>query len=198
MIKLSILVAILLSYTVSFAQSVSKDSLKKELEAIYMADQQPKRAVNQIIKQYGLDSPQVDSIGQFIREIDSLNQLKIQKIINKHGWLGKSEVGDMANQTLFLIIQHCDIAIQERYLPLFRKSVNNAESNAYDLALMEDRILVSKGKKQRYGSQVKLNSQTNRYEVLPIEDIRNVDKRRKKMGLASLADYLKGFGIDYK
>ena len=198
MIKLVVFVIILLSHTVSWAQNALNDSLRKELEGIYAADQQPRRDVNQMIKQYGLDSPQLDSLGQFIRKIDSLNQIKIQKIIDLYGWLGKNEVGDMANQTLFLVVQHCDVAVQEKYLPLFRKSVSNLQSNTYDLALMEDRILVSKGKKQLYGSQIRRNSQTNQYEVLPIEDIKNVDKRRKKMGLSPLADYLRGFGIEYK
>ncbi|TAH20382.1 MAG: hypothetical protein EAZ08_05950 [Cytophagales bacterium] len=198
MIRLLIFAIVLLSQANSFAQTVLNDSLRKELEAIYAADQQPRHAVNQIIKQYGIDSPQLDSLGQFIRKTDSLNQAKVEQIIQKYGWLGKSEVGDMANQTLFLIIQHSDIAIQEKYLPLLRKSVSNEESNTYDLALMEDKVLISQGKKQLYGTQVKRNPQTKQYEVLPIEDEKNIDKRRKKMGMDSLAEYLKGFGITYK
>lgn len=184
--------------TISFAQNALNDSLRKELEQIYLADQQPRRSVNQIIQKYGFDSPQLDSLNRLIRLTDSLNQLKVQKTIDLYGWLGKSEVGDMANQTLFLIVQHSDMTIQEKYLPLLRKSVSKEESNAYDLALLEDRILMSQGKKQLYGSQVRRNPQTNQYEVYPIEDEKNVDKRRKKMGLEPLSAYLKGFGITYK
>lgn len=198
MIRLLILAIISLSYVSSFAQTSLNDSLRKELEQIYVADQEPRRAVNQIIKQYGIDSPQLDSLGQFIRKTDSLNQAKVEQIIQKYGWLGKSEVGDMANQTLFLIIQHTDMAVQEKYLPMLRKSVNDGESNAYDLALMEDKVLISQGKKQLYGTQVKRNPQTKQYEVFPIEDEKNIDKRRKKMGLESLAEYLQGFGITYR
>lgn len=198
MVKLLILVMLVFSQAYSFAQTTPNDSLRRELEEIYAADQQPRRAVSQIIKQYGIDSPQLDSLGQAIRKVDSLNQIKVEKMIDLYGWLGKSEVGDMANQTLFLVIQHSDMAVQEKYLPLLRKSVNSLESNAYDLALMEDRVLVSQGKKQLYGSQVRRNPQTNQYEVLPIEDEKNIDKRRKKMGMESLSEYLKGFGITYR
>jgi hypothetical protein len=191
-------VIIALTPLVTHAQSSANDSLKKELEQIYLADQQPRRSVNQIIKKYGFDSPQLDSLNRLILHSDSLNLIKVQKMIDSYGWLGKSEVGETGNQTLFLIIQHSDLTIQEKYLPLLKKSVAKEESNAYDLALLEDRILVAQGKKQLYGSQVKRNPQTNQYEVLPIEDEKNVDKRRKKMGLEPLAEYLKGFGITYK
>lgn len=182
----------------TFAQNVVNDSLRKELEKIYLADQQPRRSVNQLIKQYGFDSPQLDSLNRLIHTTDSLHLIKVQKIINTYGWLGKSEIGETGNQTLFLIIQRSDLTIQEKYLPLLRKSVAKEESNGYDLALLEDKILVSQGKKQLYGSQVRRNPQTNQYEVYPIEDEKNVDKRRKKMGLEPLIEYLKGFGIDYK
>ena len=173
------------------------DSLRKELETVYLADQQPRRSVNQIVKKYGFDSPQLDSLNRLIHQTDSLNLLKVQKIINTHGWLGKSEVGEIGNQTLLLIIQHSDLTVQEKYLPLLKKSVEKEESNGSDLALFEDKILVSQGKKQLYGSQVKRNPQTNQYELYPIEDEKNVDKRRKKMGLEPLAEFLKGFGITY-
>ncbi len=186
------------TFSASFAQNLLYDSLRKELEKVYITDQEPRRSVNQIIQKYGFDSAPLDSLNRLIHRTDSLNQLKVQKIIDLYGWLGKSEVGDMANQTLFLIIQHSDIAVQEKYLPMLRKSVSKEESNAYDLALMEDRILMSQGKKQLYGSQVRRNAQSKQYEVYPIEDEKNVDKRRKKMGLEPLADYLKGFGIVYK
>ncbi|MCU0390905.1 MAG: hypothetical protein MUE81_07290 [Thermoflexibacter sp.] len=192
---------LLYSFTFSvFAQEATpiNDSLKRELEIIYLADQAPRRVVNQIVQKYGFDSPQLDSLNRLIRQTDSLNQVKVMSIIDRYGWLGKSQVGDLGNQTLFLVIQHAALTIQERYLPLLKNSVNIDESNAYDLVLMEDRILVSQGKKQLYGSQVRRNPQTNLYEVLPIEDEKNVDKRRKKIGLESLAEYLKGFGIDYK
>jgi hypothetical protein len=48
------------------------------------------------------------------------------------------------------------------------------------LALLEDRIALDEGKKQKYGTQVKRSS-NGRYHVEPIEDERNVDKRRTEM-----------------
>jgi len=63
---------------------------------------------------------------------------------------------------------------------------------------LEDRILTREGKKQVYGTQLRLNQTTQRMELYPIEDEENVDSRRAVVGLEPLALYLKrGFGIDY-
>ncbi|HKC85737.1 MAG TPA: DUF6624 domain-containing protein, partial [Blastocatellia bacterium] len=59
-------------------------------------------------------------------------------------------------------------------------------------------ILTREGKKQIYGTQLRLNQKTQVMELYPIEDEENVDARRAKVGLAPLAQYLKkAFGIDY-
>lgn len=137
----------------------------------------------------------IDSVA-FIQFIDSTNQVQICEIINKYGWLGKSVVGKY-NSVLFLVIQHADLKTQEKYYPLLKNSVEIGESSASEAALMEDRILMRQGKKQKYGSQIIINE--NGVQVLyPIEDERNVNIRRSKVGLESIEEYVNHFGIDYK
>ena len=60
--------------------------------------------------------------------------------------------------------------MQLKYLPLMEQSVGNGESGAADLALLQYRILMRQGKKQRYGSQISLNSKSGMPEIWPIED----------------------------
>jgi hypothetical protein len=43
-------------------------------------------------------------------------------ILQKYGWLGHEEIGDQANTTLFMVIQHSDQVAQEKYLPMLRSS----------------------------------------------------------------------------
>ena len=64
------------------------------------------------------------------------------------------------------------------------------------LALLEDRILMRTGKKQKYGSQVTCPNGV--CDVYPIEDPDNVNKRRASVGLEPIEDYLMRFGIEYK
>ena len=65
------------------------------------------------------------------------------------------------------------------------------------VALMEDRILMENGRKQKYGSQ--LRSQGDGPLLLyPVEDPEHVNERRAAMGLETIEAYLKRFGIDYK
>lgn len=45
------------------------------------------------------------------------------------------------------------------------------------------------GKKQIYGSQLGRDKETGEYYLLPLIDPDNVDKRRDKIGLGTLANY---------
>ena len=53
------------------------------------------------------------------------------------------------------------------------------------------------GKKQIYGSQVVYDKQ-GAPMFYPIEDEKNVNTRRAKMGLQPIEEYAKFFGIEYK
>ncbi|MBS1533035.1 MAG: hypothetical protein JSU01_22230 [Bacteroidetes bacterium] len=68
---------------------------------------------------------------------------------------------------------------------------HNASPENY--AYLTDRMLVNKGKKQLFGTQVRVNTKTKHTRPLPIQDSTNVDVRRKAVGLSPLKDYLKQF-----
>ena len=128
---------------------------------------------------------------------DSVNEIAVIDIIEKRGWPGSSSVGDKANRTVWLVIQHAAVELQEKYLPLLKASVAEGESSGSNLALLEDRILMYRNKPQIYGSQVRGNSETGELEVYKIADPENVDLRRAEVGLGSLKSYLARFGIEW-
>jgi uncharacterized protein DUF6624 len=131
-------------------------------------------------------------------DLDGKNRQRLDEIVNQHGWPKKSVFGDEASGVAFLIVQHAEIDYQKKYLPLIKDAVAQKEARRSDLAMLEDRILTREGKKQVYGTQLRLNQTTQRMELYPIEDEENVDGRRAAVGLEPLAGYLKrGFGIDY-
>ncbi len=157
-------------------------AIKKTLEIIREKDQKTRT---------GNDS------ATFMYYIDSTNLVVLESLISKYGWLGKSFVGARGNQTCFLVVQHADSATQVKYLPVMQKSVDEGESNPEDFALLQDRVLMRQGKKQIYGSQVVYDKQGNPV-FYPIEDEKNVNTRRAKMGLQPIEKYAEYFGIDYK
>ena len=132
-------------------------------------------------------------------EIDARNMARLEEVIKQHGWPGKGLVGKEASQAAFIILQHTDLTRQQKYLPLLKKAARKGDARPADVAMLEDRVLVGRGKKQIYGTQVRSGPQTGGKLVLaPIEDEEHVDKRRASVGLMPLKDYLKHFGIEYK
>jgi len=158
-------------------------SVKKQLQLIHERDQKTRRGTDSV--------PYIDFI-------DSTNRIFIEKLISKYGWLNKSFVGDEGNRTCFLVIQHADLATQEKYLPLMQASVELGESATYDLALLQDRVLMRQGKKQIYGSQVVRDESNGQWKFYPIENESYVNVRRAAVGLRPIEEDAAYFGIDYK
>ena len=130
--------------------------------------------------------------------IDARNMARVEEIIGQYGWPGKSLVGKEASMAAFLILQHADLTRQEKYLPLLKDAAGKGEARPADVAMLEDRVLVGKGRKQIYGTQLHSGPDTEGKLVLaPIEDEEHVDERRAAVGLMPLADYLKHFGVEY-
>lgn len=120
------------------------------------------------------------------RKIDEENLKIVEDILDKYGWLSSDQVGDKASYALFLVIQHANLDIKLKYYDLIKKSVDKI-----DFAFFEDRVLLEEGKKQLYGTQLKYID--DKYELEEIEDIDNLDKRRKEVGLEPIKEYLKKF-----
>jgi hypothetical protein len=156
-------------------------AIKKELSYILDRDQRARKTDSAV----------------FARYIDSTNLVNVERIISFFGWPGKSVVGARGNYAAWLVIQHAKLKTQEKYLPMMRASVEKNESEADELAYLEDRILMRQGKDQIYGTQVIINQKTGAQEIWPIRDEATLDERRKKLGMESMTDYAKHFGIEY-
>ncbi|GAB3199049.1 hypothetical protein ABID22_001834 [Pontibacter aydingkolensis] len=171
--------------------------LKTQLEKIYETDQQVRREFMAAMQQKGAESAEVKELGQKMEQIDTENQKKVVAIIEEHGWPGKSMVGSKAQMAAFLVIQHAPLVVQEKYLPLLRKATEDGELEKRHLAMLEDRVLVGNNQPQKYGSQLRLNPDTQKYEFYPIDDEVNVDKRRAEMGMEPLGEYARRQNIEY-
>lgn len=162
------------------------DILRTKLEAIVDEDQKYRLEINRFIKDGSITKK--DSLISEVARTDSLHKKFILDLINTYGWIGSEKVGIKGNSALFLVIQHADLKTQEKYLPILKKAVLNHKASTQELALLEDRILVSNGKKQIYGSQVYFKN--GKYKLHPIRRPNQINKRRSSMGLETIKSYL--------
>ncbi len=170
--------------------------LVAELDTILNDDQDDRMKLDGIMKKYGIKSDEYEQLAARVERKDSVNVLKVTKILDQYGWLGRDVVGKEGNMTLFLVIQHADIKTQEKYLPMMREAVKNHHANSAALAMLEDRVALDEGRKQIYGSQVASGADGVMY-VRPLEDPDNVDKRRAEVGLGPIAEYVQYWNIKW-
>jgi hypothetical protein len=120
-------------------------------------------------------------------ELDGKNRQRLDQIVKEYGWPKKSVFGDEASGVAFLIVQHAELDYQKKYLPMIKEAAAQKEARRSDLAMLEDRILTREGKKQIYGTQLRLNQMTQRMELYPIDDEENVNQRPPRGGRAGAA-----------
>jgi hypothetical protein len=200
-ILITIFYILLVSFVFGQTEVKSESKLNYELisilDTIHYNDQKYREKTDEIAEKYGLQSSEMKEIWKTMLIMDSLNLIKVKKIIDENGWLGSDIIGEKGNKTLFLVIQHSDYKTQAAYIPVLREAVKNHNAKASHLALLEDRVALSQGKRQIYGSQVGQDNKTGEYYIFPIEDPDNVDKRRSEVGLEPISEYLKTWNLNW-
>jgi hypothetical protein len=202
--ELALMIIGLLTVNLSFGQTTNKTNLNRslivQLDTILQEDQKYRLLLTEILAKSvreDSDNMKIITLSETIDEKDSINLLKIERILNDYGWLGADVLGEEGNKTIFLVIQHSDLETQLKYLPMMRKAVEFGNANAKDIALLEDRIAVRQGKRQIYGSQIYKDYNTGEAYVYPLVDPEKVNERRAKVGLEPIEDYVKNVGITW-
>lgn len=142
-----------------------------------------------------------DSIREMVREemllIDKQNTHRVMQILDIFGkWPGNTLIGEMADQSLWLCLQHADQTpeVAKKYLPMLYEAVQQKRSDPMYYAYLFDRIRMHEGKEQVYGTQTyqkRVEGGKVKYFVVPIENVEEVDKRRIEMGMEGISEYLK-------
>jgi hypothetical protein len=180
--------------SVAFCGPTIDSVLQKKIKLMFKEDQKWRR--ESLDLQNGKTSAFDEAfINRNMSKTDSMNMNEAKLIINKYGFPGYSLVGEDGSDSFWAIVQHCDqdLIFQQKALVLMTKEVKRHNATGENLALLQDRVLVSQGHKQLYGTQVRLDIQSHHAKPLPIQDSLNVDSRRKAVGLQPLQDYLKLF-----
>lgn len=86
--------------------------------------------------------------------LDSQNQTSIDSIYNIKGkYIGKSLVGSEYEHIMWLVIQHSNINMMNKYLPVINKAVIDGELKNGPLQMLIDRIYTIETGTQIFGSQ---------------------------------------------
>jgi len=188
------------SQVISFEidESKFKTELLPTLDTLYNEDQSFRNRYFELITDKASQTV-IDSMRTIIKQKDSINLVKANKILNQYGWLGPQDVGMNRSQALFLVIQHADLKTQQKYLPMIEKAEREGKILSSNLAILQDRIAMREGRKQVYGSQEFKDKTTGMSYRYPIIDPDKLDERRKSMGLQPMKDYDINWDInDYK
>jgi hypothetical protein len=165
------------------------------LDKIYFDDQSTRDQIMSKEEKYGRDSKEMKAFWQTILKNDSINLVKVSQILDTRGWPDVKLIGRRGASTLFLVIQHADKKAQEKYLPLIEKAAANNNLPKLQYAMFYDRLVLRRGERQVYGTQLATGKESKKPYVLPLEDPRNVDKRRAKIGLSSMQENLNRWSI---
>ncbi len=126
-------------------------------------------------------------------DVDKRHTAELKNIIKEYGWPTISMVGKKASFNAWLLAQHADhdAKFQESVLRLLKKiDKDTHDINRANIALLTDRLLVKKKKKQQFGTQFNFDK-SGRLILHPIKNPKRVDKLRKEYKLPSLKKSIK-------
>lgn len=161
------------------------------LDTIWQTEQTPIRVRDSLMNIYGAESKIVSEQQDIYEKNHIINEKKVTDLLDKYGWPTKEMIGEQGNWTICNVIQHSDNEIRIKYLPMMRQAVQEKKLEPRFLVRAEDRITTERGDPQIYGGQMKYYPETKSFNVWPVYDPINIDKRRAEIGLEPIADYLK-------
>ena len=167
-----------------------KKNLIALLDTIWRTEQEPIRLRDSLGKVHGYESVEFQKQNEVYHKNHDINEKKILEILETQGWPSKNTIGEQGNLTICNVLQHSDVEIRKKYLPIMRKAVEEKQLAPRLLARAEDRLATDRGDLQIYGGQIKYYPETKSFNVWPVIDPWNVDQRRAEIGLEPMADFL--------
>lgn len=141
-----------------------------------------------------LTADEIEAYATEMERVDSLNQAIVFEILDKDGW--PSNLSNKANQAIWIVIDHSNLAFQRKYLYLVKEKAEECILEKADYAILNDRVLMGEGKPQIYGTQIKMNTTIVDDEIAmqfflwPVENPIVLDSLRNTMGLSPIKEYL--------
>ncbi len=188
---MTLLVLLVFSSCNTKTKEAKEENLIALIDDIWKTEQEPIRLRDSLMAVHGVDSELVKEQQLIIDKNHIVNEDRVKKILDKHGWPTKDMIGERGNWTICNVIQHSDNEVRIQYLPMMRQAVKDKKLEPRFLVRAEDRIATERGDLQIYGGQMKYYPETKSFNLWPVFDPENIDKRRTAIGLDSIAIFLK-------
>lgn len=166
-------------------------NLTAMLDTIWQTEQEPISIRDSLMDIYGAESEEAAAYHEIYRENHAVNIQKIRNLLDTHGWPDTTLIDTQGNHTICNVLQHSDQETREHYIPMMKQAVLDKKLEARFLVRAQDRLATDKGELQIYGGQMKYYPETKSFNVWPVYDPANIDKRRAEIGLEPIAEFLK-------
>jgi hypothetical protein len=125
-----------------------------------------------------------------MQQMHSRNAERLLRIIQQNGWPGHSLVGEDGAEAAWMIVQHAvaEPDLQRQALTLMNEAAQQGEAQLWQVAMLEDRIRMLEGRSQLYGTQFDWDENGEMSPYPEIEDVEEVDERRRGVGLGPLQE----------
>lgn len=187
-----------ISNNISNSTNLFNYELISILDSVDYYDQFYRGQLDSIRTKFGSKSVQYNSLINSIKFQDSINIDIVCQILDENGWISSQVIGEKGEGTVFYVILHSNLRIQNKYLSIIENAVDKGDFKKSNYALLIDKMCVEKGENQIYGSQVGRNEETGEFFVFPIDNPVEVDKRRESVGLPPLKAYLLNWEIEWE
>ncbi|MEM1115727.1 MAG: DUF6624 domain-containing protein [Bacteroidota bacterium] len=184
-VLLSALLIPLASGAQTEADTTLDAALAATLGAIYESDQGGRMEWRRIRESYNGAVPDSARTAFWDAQtrIDEANFVRVDSIVSARGWPSPAMAGEQGSLAAFLVVQHAPLEAQQRYLPILTAAVEAGAAEPWHLAYLTDRVLWRTDRPQRYGSQYRLDPETNARTYEPIEDLSQLNARRAEIGM---------------
>ncbi|MBS0647653.1 MAG: hypothetical protein JSS10_00340 [Verrucomicrobia bacterium] len=115
--------------------------------------------------------------------------LDLKTIVFEFEWPGKSLIGEDGVERFWTLIQHCDqeVIFQELCLQHLNAAVKNQEASRKYIPFLHDRVLINRGLKQLYGTQLRIVDK--QLVACPIAEPDQLERRRKEYDMEPISEY---------
>ena len=135
-----------------------------------------------------------DALWAPVTEMDERLADELLTLVPPEGWFRESIYGEEAAGAAFLIVQHSNVDLWRRFVPVLEPLVATGEVDGQRYGLMYDRLAINEGRPQRYGTQMICKAGRWVIDYDNLEDPQNADARRAAMGfMQTLAEYETNF-----
>lgn len=125
-----------------------------------------------------------------IEALDAANTRELKALLATHGWFRISVFGEQADRDAWLLVQHADQdpEFQRHVLEILEGLYPSGETSSANYAFLFDRVALSQGRRQRYGTQGECVA--GDWITKPLEQPEAVDRLRASVGLPPLEVYV--------